>query len=211
MTFQNCVENGFFPLYIISLLYFPLYIISLLYIVYYQYTPTCARITIQLSEKKILESNYTTLNSRQIKDLNVKTEILVLEEGKIEFLKFIFGCIRSSLLPSAYSLDAANGATLWLWRQASHCSGFSCCGEQALGCSSFGSGGSQALEHRFSNCGAWAQLLCGMGYLPRPGVDPVTPALQGEFLTLVKNIGPPGKPERQNFKYSLSEEDLSKS
>ena len=43
---------------------------------------------------------------------------------------------------------------------------------------------------RLSNCGSWAQLLCGMWDLPRPGLEPVSPALAGRFST----IAPPGKP-----------------
>ena len=50
--------------------------------------------------------------------------------------------------------------------------------------------GSWALEHKLSSCGAQAQLLHGMWDLPRPGLEPVSPALAGEFLTTV----PPGKP-----------------
>ena len=44
--------------------------------------------------------------------------------------------------------------------------------------------------HRLSNCGSWAQLLRGMWDLPRPGLDPVSPALAGSFST----TAPPGKP-----------------
>ena len=43
---------------------------------------------------------------------------------------------------------------------------------------------------RLSNCGARAQLLHGMWNLPRPGPEPVSPALAGRFLT----TAPPGKP-----------------
>ena len=43
---------------------------------------------------------------------------------------------------------------------------------------------------RLSNCGSLAQLLCGMWDLPRPGLEPVFPALAGRFSTTV----PPGKP-----------------
>ena len=41
----------------------------------------------------------------------------------------------------------------------------------------------------FRSCGAWASLLCGMWGLPRPGIEPESPALAGGFLT----PGPPGK------------------
>ena len=35
----------------------------------------------------------------------------------------------------------------------------------------------------------WVSLICSMWDLPRPGIKPTSPALQGEFLT----TGPPGK------------------
>ena len=43
---------------------------------------------------------------------------------------------------------------------------------------------------RLSSCGSRAQLLRGMWDLPRPGLEPVSPALAGGFSTTV----PPGKP-----------------
>ena len=54
---------------------------------------------------------------------------------------------------------------------------------------------SLAAEHRLqtrrlSNCGSRAQLLRGIWDLPRPGLEPVSPALAGRFST----TGPPGKP-----------------
>ena len=42
---------------------------------------------------------------------------------------------------------------------------------------------------RLSNCGSWAQLLRGMWDLPRPGLEPMCPALAGRFST----TAPPGK------------------
>ena len=39
--------------------------------------------------------------------------------------------------------------------------------------------GSRALEHRLSSCGSQAQLLRGMWDLPRPGLEPMSPALAG--------------------------------
>ena len=44
--------------------------------------------------------------------------------------------------------------------------------------------------HRLSNCGSRAQPLRGMWDLPRPGLEPVSPALAGRFST----TAPPGKP-----------------
>ena len=43
---------------------------------------------------------------------------------------------------------------------------------------------------RLSSCGSGAQLLRGMWDLPRPGPEPVSPALASRFSTTV----PPGKP-----------------
>ena len=52
-------------------------------------------------------------------------------------------------------------------------------------------------EHRLqtrklSNCGSRAQLLCNMWDLPRPGLEPMSPALAGRFST----TAPPGRPVR---------------
>ena len=54
---------------------------------------------------------------------------------------------------------------------------------------------SLVVEHRLqmrrlSNCGSRAQPLCGMWDPPRPGLEPVSPALAGRLLT----TAPPGKP-----------------
>ena len=49
---------------------------------------------------------------------------------------------------------------------------------------------------RLSNCGSRAQLLRGMWDLPRPGLEPMSPALAGRFST----TAPPGKPRFIIFK-----------
>ena len=49
---------------------------------------------------------------------------------------------------------------------------------------------------RLSNCGSRAQLLRGMWGLPRPGLEPVSPALAGRFST----TAPPGKPGNRLLK-----------
>ena len=61
------------------------------------------------------------------------------------------------------SLVAASGATLRCGVWASHCSGFSCCGAQALGAWAsvvaahrLSSCGLRALERRLSSCGSRA-------------------------------------------------------
>ena len=60
---------------------------------------------------------------------------------------------------------------------------------------------SLVVEHRLqtrrlSSCGSRAQLLRSMWDLPRPGLEPVTPALAGGFST----TAPPGKPQHYYFK-----------
>ena len=112
------------------------------------------------------------------------------------FYLFIFGCVGSSLLCTGFVQLRRAGATLCCGARASHCGGFSACGALALGTRAsvvvargLSSCGWRALECRFGSCGAWAQLLRGMWDLPVPGLEPVSPALAGGFLT----TAPPGK------------------
>ena len=50
---------------------------------------------------------------------------------------------------------------------------------------------------RLSNCGSRAQLPHGMWDPPRPGLEPVSPALAGRFST----TAPPGKPHSSYFEW----------
>ena len=64
---------------------------------------------------------------------------------------------------------------------------------------------SLAAEHRLqtrrlSNCGSRAQLLRGTWDPPRPGLEPVSPALAGRFST----TAPPGKPGLTGFALSMT-------
>ena len=59
---------------------------------------------------------------------------------------------------------------------------------------------SLVVEHRLqtrklSNCGSQAQPLCSMWDPPKPGLEPVSPALAGRLST----TAPPGKPPDFNF------------
>ena len=49
--------------------------------------------------------------------------------------------------------------------------------------------------HRLSNCGSRAQPLRGTRDPPRPGLEPVSPALAGRLST----TAPPGKPHTTDF------------
>ena len=93
------------------------------------------------------------------------------------------------------SLVAASGGYSSWW-----CAGFSLrwllllhsTGSRHAG---FSSCGTRALERRLSSCDAWAYLLRGMWDLPRPGLEPVCPALAGGFLT----TAPPWKSQQHSF------------
>ena len=113
---------------------------------------------------------------------------------------FIFGCIGSLLLHAGFLQLRQAGATLrcscvsfssrWLlllWSMGSRHTGFSTCG-------------SQALEHRLSSCGAQAYLLHGIWDLPGPGIEPVSPAMAGRFLT----TAPTGKSHMSLFLKQVS-------
>ena len=63
------------------------------------------------------------------------------------------------------------------------------CGARASHCGAFSCWSSWALERWLSICGAWASQLPGMWDLPGSGIEPVSLALQGGFLTKA----PPGK------------------
>ena len=112
------------------------------------------------------------------------------------FYLFIFGCVRSSLLCVGFLQLWRAGATLRCSARASHCGGFSCCGARTLGrrasvvveCG-LSSCGLRSLERMLSSCGSRAQLLRGLWDLPQPGLEPMSPALAGGFLT----TAPPGK------------------
>ena len=88
---------------------------------------------------------------------------------------FLFGSARSPLLPMGPSLVVAR------WRLFG---GFPCCG--ATGSSAVGS---VVAVSRLPGCSTQPQLLCSMWDPPRPGLEPMSPALAGRFFT----AEPPGK------------------
>ena len=109
--------------------------------------------------------------------------------------KFIYGCVGSLLLRAGFSLVAASGGYSSL-----RCAGFSLrwllllrsTGSRRMG---FSSWGTRALECRPSSCGTRAYLLRGMWDLRGPGLELMSPALAGGFLT----TAPPGKPNNEYF------------
>ena len=94
------------------------------------------------------------------------------------FLIYYFWLCWVFVAACRLSLVAAAGATLPCGARASHCGGLSCSGAWALGA-------------RASLVAARGlKLLRGMWDLPGAGLEPVSPALAGGFLT----TAPPGKP-----------------
>ena len=92
-------------------------------------------------------------------------------------------------------------ASLQLWRagatvccnvQASHCSGFSCCGAWASAVAARGlsSCGSLTPEHRLNSCRAQAQLLQAYGIFPDQGSNPCLPNWQANSLLLSPQESP---------------------
>ena len=121
---------------------------------------------------------------------------------------FIFWLCWVFIAACGLSLVAASRGYSLLW-----CTGFSSlwlllCWAPALGAQApvaaargLSNCGLWALEHRLCSCGARAQLLRSMWDLPRPGLEPVSPALAGGFLT----TAPPGKSLKYfNEKFSLA-------
>ena len=110
------------------------------------------------------------------------------------FYLFIFGCVGSSCCAWAFSSCSKWGLLFvvvhgLLIAVASHCSGFSCYGARALGTRAsvvvahgLQSTGSVVVAHGLSCPATWD--------LPGPGLELLSPALAGGFLT----TAPPGKP-----------------
>ena len=96
---------------------------------------------------------------------------------------FIFGCVGSSLLCTGFLQLRRSGATLHCGVRASNCSSFSCCRAWALGARA-----SVVVAHRLQSAGS-VVVAHGMWDLPGPGLEPMSPALGGGFLT----TAPPGK------------------
>ena len=64
--------------------------------------------------------------------------------------------------------------------------------------------GHRLQTRRLSSCGSRAQLLHSMWDLPRPGLEPVSPALAGRLST----TAPPGKPQIVFYGTSLAVQQL---
>ena len=103
--------------------------------------------------------------------------------SKAFFLCYLFLVCWVFISAHRLSLVEVSRDLSWLQRGA-HCGSSSCCGAQALG--TWASG---VAAHGLSSCDTWAQMLHGMWNLPAPGIEPISPALAGGFLS----TAPPGK------------------
>ena len=96
---------------------------------------------------------------------------------------FIFGCVGSSFLCEGFLSSCGKRGPLFIAVRGPLIIAASLVAEHRL------------QRRRLSNCGSRAQLLRGVWDLPRPGHEPVSPALAGRFST----IAPPGKPQKRGF------------
>ena len=121
----------------------------------------------------------------------------------LTFYLFTFGCTDSLLLCTLFSMAASAGYCS-LQHTGSHCGGVSCCGAQVLG-----AWASSAVAAHSVNCGSWAlehrrnsvahRLSCCLWDLFGSGIEPVSTALVGRFLT----TGPPRKSLWLSFKETV--------
>ena len=101
------------------------------------------------------------------------------------YLLFIFGCVGSSVRARAFSGYGKRGPPLIAVRGLLF---IAVRGPLTIAAPPVA--GHRLQTRRLSSCGPRAQVLRGMWDPPRPGLEPVSPALAGRFST----TAPPGKP-----------------
>ena len=101
------------------------------------------------------------------------------------YLLFIFGCVGSSVRARAFSSCGKRGPLFIAVRGLLF---IAVRGPFTIAAPPVA--GHRLQTRRLSSCGSRTQLLRGMWDLPRPGLEPVSPALAGRFST----TAPPGKP-----------------
>ena len=86
---------------------------------------------------------------------------------------YLFAILDLRCCAEAFSRCSKQGLLSSGGSRVSHCSDSSCCRAQALGLTGF------------SSCDAWTCLPHGMWNVPRPDIEPMSPALTGKFLTAI--------------------------
>ena len=105
--------------------------------------------------------------------------------GYLFFFKYniYFSLCQAFIVARAFSSCGEWGLLSCCGERASHWGGFSVCRTWALGTQA-----SFIVACGLSSWGTWAYLPHSTWNLPRPGIEPVSPALAGGFLS----HGPPG-------------------
>ena len=155
---------------------------------------------IHMKKKQLIETAWGEAQTLVILDKDFKPTIFILFYLFFKLFTYLYlflAALGLRCCMHAFLQLLRAGATLHCSARASHRGGFSFCRAWALGAQAsavvvrgLSSCGTWALEHRLSSCGARAQLLRGMWDLPGPGLEPVSPAQAGGFLT----TAPPEKP-----------------
>ena len=132
-------------------------------------------------------------------DISVIKKIKALNLRKThQDIRSLLWSTGSSLLCTGF-LQLQRARATVCCAQASHCSGFPCCGAQVLGHAGIGSCSTQAQQlwlvgsvvvqasvvvaRELSSCDAWAQLVYSIWNLPGPGIKPMSPELVAGFLS----------------------------
>ena len=100
---------------------------------------------------------------------------------------FIFGCVGSSVRARAFSSCGKRGPLFIAVRGPLF---IAVCGPFTIAAPPVA--GHRLQTRRLNSCGSRAQPLPGMWDPPRPGLEPVSPALAGRLPT----TAPPGKPSQ---------------
>ena len=111
------------------------------------------------------------------------------------FKFFFFGCVGSSVRARAFSSCGKRGPLFIAVRGPLL---ITVHGPLTIAASPVA--GHRLQTRRLSSCGSRAESLRGMWDLPRPGLEPVSPALAGRFST----TAPPGKP---TYAYTLKRDE----
>ena len=129
--------------------------------------------------------------------VSINTEAGVI--SKLELLKFFPNCLTKACLEFFFFLSLFIYLFLAVLGLRFCARAFSSCGKQGplfiavrgpLTIAASLVAEHRLQTHRLSSCGSRAQLLRSTRDLPRPGLEPVSPALAGGFST----TAPPGKP-----------------
>ena len=131
---------------------------------------------------------------KMVKMINFMLYIVYYNFFFINFIYLFLAALGPCCCAQAFSSCTSGGPLFRCGARASHCGGPSPCGARAPSTRA-----SAVVARGLGSCSARAQLLRGMWDPPRPGLEPVSPALAGGFLT----TAPLEKPLVYNFKKQI--------